>query len=170
MSEKALDLFEEMPFNPNDVIYTIIFNACAQLANDRAMGIGKKLLDQMPDSFRNNNIILNSVIHMLMKFGDVNNAEHIFELIKKKDIVTYISMMNGYNVNNESLKCLQHFEEMKQQDIVPNEVIFNILITACSRIGMFSICESIVDQIPPHFYDKHHINNSLIDMWVGIDC
>jgi pentatricopeptide repeat protein len=94
MSEKALDLFEEMPFNPNDVIYTIIFNACAQLANDRAMGIGKKLPDQMPDSFRNNNIILNSVIHMLMKFGDVKRAEYVFGMAKK-NVVTYGAMIKG---------------------------------------------------------------------------
>jgi pentatricopeptide repeat protein len=170
MSEKALDLFEQMPFNPDNVIYTTIFNACAQLVNDRAMKIGQKLLDRIPNHFRNDNVVLNSAIHMLMKFGDVLGAEHIFELIKKKDIVTYISMMKGYKANNELLKCLKQFEEMKQQDIVPNEVIFNLLIGVCSQIGMFSLCQSIVDQIPSHFYDKQHINNSLIDMWVGIDC
>jgi hypothetical protein len=94
MSENALDLFEKMPFNPNDVIYTIIFNACAQLADDYAMKIGKTLLDQMPDNFRNDTIILTSAIHMLMKFGDVTHAEHIFEMTKK-DIVTYGAMMQG---------------------------------------------------------------------------
>jgi lipopolysaccharide biosynthesis regulator YciM len=94
MSEKALDLFEQMPFDPNDVIYIIILSACAQLANDRAMRIGQKLLDKMPTSFRNNAVVLTSAIHMLMKFGEVKRAEHIFGMVKK-NIVTYGAMIKG---------------------------------------------------------------------------
>jgi hypothetical protein len=33
---------------------------------------------------------------MLMKFGDIQNAENVFRMIKKKDIVTYGAMMKGY--------------------------------------------------------------------------
>jgi hypothetical protein len=95
MSERALDLFEQMPFDPNDVIYIIILSACAQLANDRAMRIGQNLLDQIPNDFRNHNVLLNSALHMLMRFGDVNRAEHFFELIKKKDSISYNVMMKG---------------------------------------------------------------------------
>ncbi|CAF5171256.1 unnamed protein product [Rotaria magnacalcarata] len=40
--EKALDLFEQIDIELNDVTYTIAFNACAKLCNDRAMKIGKK--------------------------------------------------------------------------------------------------------------------------------
>lgn len=169
MNEKALDLFEKIPFNLNDIIYIIIFNACAQLANDRARRIGKKLIEQMPNNFQNNTVILNSALDMLMKFGDISDAEYIFKLIKKKDIISYISMMNGYNINYEPLNCLKLFEEMKQEDIVPNENIFTLLIGACSQIGMFSRCQYIVDQIPLDFYNEKRICNSLIHMWVRID-
>ena len=85
MSEKALDLFEQIEFNLNNVTYTIVFNACAELANDRAMKIGKRLLDEMPRNFRNDNVILTSAIHMLMKFGDIQNAENVFQSIKNKN-------------------------------------------------------------------------------------
>ncbi|CAF4702971.1 unnamed protein product [Rotaria sp. Silwood2] len=95
MSEEALDLFEQMHLNLNNITYSIVFNACAQLANDRAMKIGKQLLDEMPNNYRNDNTVLNSAIHMLMKFGDVQGAERIFNLIKKKDIITYGAMMKG---------------------------------------------------------------------------
>jgi pentatricopeptide repeat protein len=168
--EKALDVFEQMHLKPEDITYAKIFSACAQLADDRAMKIGKKLFDQMQNNFRNNTVILTSAICMLMKFGDITHAEHLFELIKEKDIVTYISMMNGYNINNQPLKCLKLFGKMKQEDILPNEVIFTLLIGACSQIGMLSRGQSIVDQIPLNFYDKPHIYTSLIDMWVSIHC
>ncbi|CAF5112816.1 unnamed protein product, partial [Rotaria sp. Silwood1] len=67
MSEKALDLFEKINLKLDDVTYIIGFNACAKLANDQAMKIGKKLLDDMPNNYRNNNIVLNAAMDMLMK-------------------------------------------------------------------------------------------------------
>ncbi|CAF5181007.1 unnamed protein product, partial [Rotaria magnacalcarata] len=65
MFEKALDLFEQIDIELGDVAYTIVFNACAKLCNDRAMKIGKKLLAKMPENYRNNNIISTSAIDML---------------------------------------------------------------------------------------------------------
>jgi hypothetical protein len=94
MPEKALDLFEQMHIDPEDATYAMVFSACAQLSDDRALRTGKQLLDKMPNTFLNNNVILNSAIHMLMKFGDVERAEHIFQMVNK-NIVTYGAMIKG---------------------------------------------------------------------------
>ncbi|CAF4589860.1 unnamed protein product, partial [Rotaria magnacalcarata] len=93
--EKALDLFEQIDIELDDVTYTIAFNACAKLCNDRAMKIGKELLAKMPENYRNQNITSTSAIDMLMKFGDVENAERIFRSIETKDIITYGAMVKG---------------------------------------------------------------------------
>ncbi|CAF2268538.1 unnamed protein product, partial [Rotaria magnacalcarata] len=89
MFEKALDLFEQIHLSLTSVIYAIVFNACGKLCNDRAMKIGRKLLDEMPENYRNDVVVLNSAMHMLMKFGDIQSAERIFRSNKKKDIITY---------------------------------------------------------------------------------
>ncbi|CAF2199198.1 unnamed protein product, partial [Rotaria magnacalcarata] len=47
----------------------------------------------MPENYRNDNAVLNSAMHMLMKFGDIQGAERIFRLNKNKDIITYGAMM-----------------------------------------------------------------------------
>ncbi|CAF5083990.1 unnamed protein product, partial [Rotaria sp. Silwood1] len=98
MYGKALDLFEKINSKLNNVTYIIVFNACAQLVNDRAIKIGKKLLHEMPNNYQDNTVLLNSAIDMLMKFGDVQSAARIFDSIKTKDIITYNAMMNG-NIN-----------------------------------------------------------------------
>ena len=169
MYDKALNLFERVPFELDYVIYTVVFNVCAQLCDDRAKQIGNKLLHQMPKHFRNNNNLLTSAIDMLMRFGDVKEAEHLFDTIKKKDIISYGAMMNGYNINNEPVKSLTLFKKLKEDGMVPDLVISVILIGACARIGMVSTCQSIVGQLPLHFYDNQHICSSLIDMWASID-
>jgi len=166
--EKALDLFEKMSLNPNNIIYVIIFNACAQLANERAMKIGKNILNKIINEHENTNIVLNSALDMLVKFNDIENAEHLFELIKKKDVITYSIMMNGYNRNVQPIKCFEIFEQMKKENLIIDETAFTILINSCSQIGMISRCQFIADQIPSHLNDKPYIYSSLIDMWVNI--
>ncbi|CAF3185819.1 unnamed protein product [Rotaria sp. Silwood2] len=170
MSEKALDLFEQIPFSLNDVCYIVIFNACVQLLNDCAKQIGTKLLELMPKHFYNNNVLITSVIDMLMKFGDVTTAEHFFQMNKKKILVTYRAMMNGYNINNEPLKCFQLLEEIKEHGFILDEIVSIIVISACTRLSMRSICQSIIDHIPSHIYNNQRIRNSLIHVWVCIHC
>ncbi|CAF4609636.1 unnamed protein product, partial [Rotaria magnacalcarata] len=93
--EKALDLFEQIHLGLTNVTYTIVFNACAKLCNDRAMKIGKELLAKMPENYRNHNVISTSAIGMLMKFRDVESAERIFRSIETKNIITYNAMIKG---------------------------------------------------------------------------
>jgi hypothetical protein len=95
MPEKVFDLFDEMAVGPDAVTFTVLFNACAQFSDDRAKKVGMKLLNQMPKHFQTNDILLTSAIDMLMKFGDVTSAEHLFQMIKKKDIITYGAMIKG---------------------------------------------------------------------------
>jgi len=169
MSDKALDLFEQISPDHDNFIYSIVFNACAQLKNDRAKKVGKKVLDQILNKSVTNNVVLNSAIHMLMSFGDVKSAEQLFESIKKNNVVSYGVMMKGYNLNNNPLKCLKLFEKMKKQDIIPDEITFSLLINACSQFSMLSRCQSIVAQIPSYLYNNQLICNALIDMWVSVD-
>ncbi|CAF5202542.1 unnamed protein product, partial [Rotaria magnacalcarata] len=165
MFEKALDLFEQIDIELGDVTYTIVFNACAKLCNDRAMKIGKELLAKMPENYRNDNITSTSAMDMLMKFGDVESAERMFRSIKAKGADIYGALMNGYNLNGESWKCFKVFEEMNEKDIIPNEITWNILIGACSKSGMLHHCQYIVNQIPLNIQNKIRTQNALIDMW-----
>ncbi|CAF5197181.1 unnamed protein product, partial [Rotaria magnacalcarata] len=93
VAEKVLDLFDEMKIEPNQFTLSTLFHACAVLNNNRAKKTGKKLLVEMPENYRNNNITSTSAINMLMKFGDVESAERIFRSIKAKSIITYNAMI-----------------------------------------------------------------------------
>ncbi|CAF3883915.1 unnamed protein product [Rotaria sordida] len=165
MSEKTLDLFEQIHLKLDTVTYTIVFNACSQLANDRAKKIGKKLFDEMPDNYRNDNVVLTSATHMLMKFGEAESAERVIKLMRNKDVITYGALMNGYNMNGEPWKCFEVWEEMKQRDIVLNEIIWTILIGACSKIGMIRQSQYILHQVPLHIQNQKQVQNSVIHMW-----
>lgn len=90
-----MDTFDQMRETPDHVIFSIIFSACAALCNDRALQLGKRLLDQMPIHQKGNTIMISSALNMLMKFGQVKEAEDLCQSLKSKDIMISGAMIKG---------------------------------------------------------------------------
>ncbi|CAF3260021.1 unnamed protein product, partial [Rotaria socialis] len=148
MFEQALDLFEHVNLVKNYAMYAMAFNVCAKLGNDRAMKIGNKLLDELPDNCKNNTAILTSAIHMLMKFGHTHNAERVFELIQKKDVITYGAMLKGYVDNEMFEKASDLFEEMS---LVKNDALYTTAFNVCAKLGndrAIKIGNKLLDELP----------------------
>ncbi|CAF4138380.1 unnamed protein product, partial [Rotaria magnacalcarata] len=167
--DKALDLFEEVPFKRNDVSYTIIFNARARISNDRATKIGRKLLGEMPKNLETNNYIQNSAIDMLMRFGGVESAEKRFQMIQKKNIITYGTMTNGYNINSEPLKNLMvHAHELDLR-------LCNSLIDMWRKVGSVKNAQEIFELINKtnvftytamiNSYARNHMGSEAVDLY-----
>jgi PPR repeat len=95
MPEKVLQMFHTMPVQPDEVIAIILFNACAKVADPRAVKLGKMMLTRPSAAFFENHILMNSATDMLMKFGEVNEAEQLFKKIKRKNSIVYGTMMQG---------------------------------------------------------------------------
>lgn len=85
----------QMSMKPNEVILISILNACTKLANEHAKKLGKEILRQFPKIFLEHEKLMTSAIDMLMKFGDVADAEYLFQTIKIKHPSTYGAMMKG---------------------------------------------------------------------------
>ncbi|CAF4838862.1 unnamed protein product [Rotaria sp. Silwood1] len=156
--EKALDLYEQMSFKPNNVTYTIVFNICTQLANDRSKKIGKNLFELiLTHDHQYDDFLLTSATNMLMKFGDVKNAERIFRLIRDKNIITYTIMINGYKINQEPLKFNAYglngmgYEAVELYKRIPNneqdEISHICVLNACSHSGLLDEAHIIFNQI-----------------------
>lgn len=90
-----LDLFDQMPLMPDAVTFTILFNACAQLANERAKQRGKEVLASLPQALRADARLMTSVIDMLMKFGEIGDAEQAFQSVKTRTGFMLGAMMQG---------------------------------------------------------------------------
>lgn len=167
LSEKALDLFEVFPFEPNQRIYSIIYSACASLANERALRIGKQLMNNMPNSFYNENVVVASLLHMVISFGQFERAETIFRRIKRPTTSIYATLMTGYKIQNKPSRCLQIFDQMQRTNTSIDDGIAFLLINACSMIGLQSTCCRVVEKIPKIFLDDPRMKNCLMDMWVS---
>ncbi|CAM4842884.1 unnamed protein product, partial [Rotaria magnacalcarata] len=80
----------------------------------------------------------------------------------KNDVEMYAVMMNGYNKENNPLKTLNLFYQMKDKNHL---IIYLHVIKALSRIGDYKLSQSIIEQIPNDLLHNNQIQTALIDMW-----
>jgi hypothetical protein len=95
MPNKAIDIFERISERANNIILSIFFNACAESADDRAHRLGNQVFQQLPAMCKNEIAVTGTVLRMLMKFGQVKDAEELFQSSKGKNLVMYGAMMHG---------------------------------------------------------------------------
>lgn len=95
MPEKVL---EKISVKFDKVLITILFNVCVKLSNSYSIKVEKGVLDRLPIKVLQHEKLINSAIDILMKFGDLSNAERLFQEISKQSLVTYGTIMQGYSV------------------------------------------------------------------------
>jgi pentatricopeptide repeat protein len=165
MPQKAIDLFFQIS-KPNEFIFSIFFKACGQLGNIEGLTLGKRIHSQLPIEYRRSSRVLESILNMFTKFDDQKSAESLFAQLDR-NIFCYGSMMKMYNVQREFEKTFVLFKQMKNEKIEPDEIIFTLLIDACSQAGDFDLCRSTIRQIPSKSLIDPWIQNALVDMWVS---
>jgi pentatricopeptide repeat protein len=178
MANKAIDLFNEIK-NPNEVIIVLLFNACAQVETQEALNLVKKVSSQIPKSFHSNHFLLTSLIDALMKCGNVNYAQSLFDTPTKKTLEMYGAMMKGNNYyiflsifnqtffkgyikNNQINKAIDLFNKIKE----PSEIILNLLFNACAESRTneaLNLAKKVYKEMPKSFHSNLYLLTSLID-------
>ncbi|CAF1584718.1 unnamed protein product, partial [Adineta ricciae] len=92
-SKEVLNLYEQNKMKLDEGVFVMVSKACSETCDDRAMRIGKQLIDDLPEDLKGSEKVMNSTILMLMKFGNVDEAEKLFRQMKHKTIYTYGAMM-----------------------------------------------------------------------------
>ncbi|KAL8244290.1 hypothetical protein R6Q59_010548 [Mikania micrantha] len=110
--------------------------------------------------------VVNSIIAMYAKCGEVEIAETIFEHTKQRNIITWNSMLTCYTQNGLASESLALFERMKMFDINFNEVTALILVSACSDLGSRQHAGKIHDFIVQNKIDINlTLWNAIMDMY-----
>ena len=164
MNEKVIDLFNEVD-NPSESVIVVLFNACAQLGSEKALVLTKRVAKEMDESLYSNTNVSSSLLDALIKCGDIPSAEMSFSKMPKSS-ANYAVLMGGFNKENNYDKTLRLFEQMKVEGIEADLFSYLRVIKAASRIGDYSLSQSIVKEIPRSLLLHQQIQSGLIDMWV----
>ncbi|CAF4874568.1 unnamed protein product [Rotaria sp. Silwood1] len=189
MPNKAIALFNVIN-DPDKVIVTLFFNACAQLGTNKELNLVKTVASNISQNFHSSPYVLTSLIDAFMKCGDVASAESVFRASRNKTLAMYAAMMTGFNKHELTEKTIQIFNEIDHYDFYgknqtkndfnllfnikndcyeANIIIYLCLIKSLAQIGMLDTAKSFVQCIPNICLSDHRIQNALVDMWGKVD-
>lgn len=135
---EASFLFREMLLSgikPNYVTIASILPLCARVAN---LQHGKEFHCYIlrHQEFQDYLLLWNALIDMYARSGKVITAKRVFDLMTKRDEVTYTSLIAGYGIQGEGRIALDLFDEMIKLQIKPDHVTMVAVLSACSHSGL----------------------------------
>ncbi|KAJ7526930.1 hypothetical protein O6H91_16G028000 [Diphasiastrum complanatum] len=172
LCKEALALYEQMKeelVQPNYVTYAILLKACASIA---ALEQGKQLhSDIIKSGYESDVIVGNTLVDMYAKCGCTEHARQVFNKMSVQDVVSWTSMIVGYEQNELGKEALALYEQMKQEGVQPNIVTYVALLKACGSISALELGKHLHSEIIRNGFESDLIvGNTLIDMYAKCGC
>lgn len=166
----ALELFEHMQCNgikPNRVIFLGILAACG---NQQVLREGWWIHDSI---VRNGNeldlSIGNTLVDMYSKCGSLEEAQKVFDTLPNRNIVSWGALITGYVQQAHNSAALELFQQMQQNDIQPNRVVFLSILQACASMGAAEQGEIVHDQIIESDLESDFVvKSALVKMYAAV--
>ncbi|KAF3780356.1 Pentatricopeptide repeat-containing protein [Nymphaea thermarum] len=139
--EQGLKLYivmlrEEGRIRPDWITFSILLNACADLAT---LKHGRQIFNHITKLGLDVNVsVANGLIAMYSKCGRIKEASTVFDLIVDKDLVSWNSLMTGYAQHGQGKRVIEIFEKMLQAGIKPDHISYVAVLSGCSHAGLLS--------------------------------
>ncbi|KAH0970533.1 hypothetical protein GBA52_022689 [Prunus armeniaca] len=146
--EDALILFGEMLLEnvrPDSFTISSVVSSCAKLSSlyygqvvhGKAVHMG--VADQL--------LVSSALVDMYCKCGVTADAWVVFTLMPFRNVVSWNAMITGYAQNGKDLEALALYENMLQENIVPNNVTFIGVLSACVHANLIERGQKYFDSI-----------------------
>ncbi|XP_038689332.1 pentatricopeptide repeat-containing protein At2g13600-like [Tripterygium wilfordii] len=123
----------EMGVKPNKFTLATALNACANLASmeegKKVHGLKVKLGNEV------DLCVDNALLDMYAKCGCMEGAWIIFRSMRTRSVVTWTTMIMACAQNGQARDAIEVFEEMRMEDVEPNNITFICVLYACSQGG-----------------------------------
>ncbi|KAD6453799.1 hypothetical protein R6Q59_015580 [Mikania micrantha] len=132
-AKTALQLFQNLDFEPDEITNSTILSACTQLGSIRQ---GKQIHGHIVRSdFHKNCFIVAALIDMYSNCGRLDISINIFNSSPKKNIASWNSLIAAYGFHSEGQKAISLFNEMIKSGEKPTKTTFINLLSACAHSG-----------------------------------
>ncbi|KAF7833549.1 pentatricopeptide repeat-containing protein [Senna tora] len=173
----ALDVLKSMKLeglNMDASTVSSLLPVCAQ-SDDILNGILIHLY-VIKHGLETNVFVSNSLINMYSKFGNLGDAQRVFNHMKVRDLVSWNSIIAAYEQNNDPIRAFEFFEDMQVNGIQPD------MLTIVSLASIFGQLSDKRNGRSVHgFVMRHHawleedvvIGNALVNMYAklgAMDC
>ncbi|RVW60601.1 Pentatricopeptide repeat-containing protein [Vitis vinifera] len=130
-SREALELLIELHRSgsvPSDSSFTSALSACANIGDVEIGRVIHSLAIKTGCQF--NSYVMNGLISMYAKCGNVEDGSHVFRTIRVKDTVSWNSLISGLSENYMLDDARVVFEKMPKRDVVSWTAIISAYVQA----------------------------------------
>ncbi|KAH7554128.1 hypothetical protein JRO89_XS12G0117000 [Xanthoceras sorbifolium] len=135
---EAVKIFIEMTsrnVKPDEFTLVSLMSACSQVGSLELAKRVNSLLSRIEIDARQPHVIA-ALIDMNAKCGNMDRAEKLFEELPNRDLISYSSMIQGFSMHGHGKMAVNLFNRMISEGLIPDEVAFTVILTACSHAGL----------------------------------
>lgn len=119
---------------PNDATLVAVLSSCSKLG---ALDWGRWIhLYAMNNEFKGSIYVGNGLVDMYAKCGCIQSAIRVFTSLRKRDVVTWNSMIGGLAMHGMGLEALDLFDQMVDGGERPDGITFVGVLSACVHMGL----------------------------------
>ncbi|XP_020097218.1 putative pentatricopeptide repeat-containing protein At1g17630 isoform X1 [Ananas comosus] len=148
MIERSLELFRKMQqcrVVPNSVTLATVLSACAELS---ALRLGREVHGHaVRGSMVHNLLIANGLLNVYSKSGNLRSARLVFDGMRKRDLISWNTMVAGYGMHGLCDEAFDTFYGMVRAGVEPDNITFVAVLSACSHAGRVSDGREVFDQM-----------------------
>ncbi|KAH7302489.1 hypothetical protein KP509_23G075300 [Ceratopteris richardii] len=166
-SAVALQLFHHLQTEgqePNVLTVCASLNACSKV---RAINEGLLIHNTIVKKALEVDImIMNNLIDMYIKCGNIIDAFKVFNSLPQRDVVTWTIFISGLIQHCQYENSLQLFQQMQEECVLPNHITIVSILKACQNLNALDEGQRLHRYIVLLGLDfETLIINSLVDMY-----
>ncbi|XP_020968203.1 pentatricopeptide repeat-containing protein At1g15510, chloroplastic isoform X2 [Arachis ipaensis] len=168
--DEALDLYHRMLWGgmrPDIYTFPCVLRTCGGIPD---LVRGKEVHGHvMRFGFESDVDVVNALITMYVKCGDIKTARLVFDKMPNRDRISWNAMIAGYFENGECLEGLRLFCMMLALPVDPDLMTMTSVITACEILGDERLGREIHGYVMrTEFWRDPSVYNSLIQMYSSV--
>ncbi|KAL5992262.1 hypothetical protein ACLOJK_013178 [Asimina triloba] len=169
-AEEAFSMFLEMQLNgfkPNEFTVSSVLKACRE---EKVLKYGQQLHGAIVKKvFHDDVFIGSSLLTMYVRCGQVLNARMVFDRMRRRNMVTWTSMIAGYAQNGLGEEAICLYRRMRQRRVFADTLTAVCVLSACGMIGSLITGKEVHAKILKSLIGKNlYIESTL--MWFYSKC
>ncbi|XP_031477241.1 pentatricopeptide repeat-containing protein At1g26900, mitochondrial [Nymphaea colorata] len=135
--QEAMKMYQKMKLTGAKPNYVTMVTLLAGLAQTGLVSGGICIhQDIMEQGLELNAALGTALVDMYGKCGCIEKAVEIFDAMTDKDATTWSAMVSCLALHGRGVDAVALFDVMRQEQVLPNEVTFMAVLTACSHAGL----------------------------------
>ncbi|MQM12689.1 hypothetical protein Taro_045612 [Colocasia esculenta] len=139
LTQEAIRVFhmmKDVKVEPDSATLVSLLSACCHVGD---LHLGKWVRNYVADRGLDLNVILGtSLINMYARCGQVHKAREVFDELPNRNVIAWTAMISGYGMHGHGDQAMELFRQMRRCGLVPNDVTFVAILSACAHSGLVS--------------------------------